>query len=88
MYRSLSTNVHHFIKDIDYYLQVKEQDQLHVFIGEININLFEEDYITNKLCSTLVTHGFACGIKNPTRVTNTTATCLDHLFIKNKTKIL
>ena len=85
LYRPNPSNLLSFLEEIDNYFDINS-DHFHfqLLVGDININILEEDANTNKYLSVLAKHGFVPYIQLPTRVTKDTATCLDHIFIKQK----
>lgn len=55
-----------------------------IILGDHNINLlhFEHDNQTNLFLDTMIAHGFLPVITKPTRVTPTSATLIDHSFVR------
>lgn len=89
LYRPNPTNEIPFINEIDSYLEQPEKDnQVQIIVGDININILNKnDNIVNEYLSTLAKHGFKAYIQSPTRVTNESSSCLDHMFVKIKHNI-
>ena len=54
-----------------------------IFTGDININLLNIDgAITTDYISSTMSHGFVPYVTRPTRITEFTATLIDHMFVK------
>lgn len=85
LYRPNPSNLLSFLEEIDNHLDLNsEHAHYQLIVGDINIDILEENVNTNKYLSILAKHGFLPYIQLPTRVTKDTATCLDHIFIKQK----
>jgi exonuclease III len=58
-------------------------------IGDINLNLLEDSNIMDDYKITFSRHGFESLINEPTRITKSSKTCIDHAFVKinNRNKI-
>lgn len=82
-----------FIREINefFYSNNCFRNQENVFlIGDINIDiLLNDDLIVDNYISTLNINGLECLLKEPTRITSTTSTCIDHVFarVANKAKV-
>ena len=48
-----------------------------IICGDFNINIFEQKHYVNDYINIIASNGFVFGIKEPTRVTQSTSTCLD-----------
>ena len=87
VYRPPSTNERHFIEDIEIYLADNLKNQIEIFVGDINLNICDNNNEhVNLYLSTLNEYGFSPFITCPTRVTSTTASCIDHIFVRRKLK--
>lgn len=75
-----------FTEDIDNYFNNKLNKDIEIFIGDININIINENNNVNEYLSTMGRHGFIPYIGSPTRVTVDTASCIDHIFVRKKLK--
>lgn len=82
VYRSPSTDELQFLDDFKDFLTNNSAQMLEIIIGDININIINKDHIANNYLNLLASLGFVSHINNPTRLGNTSATCLDHIFIK------
>lgn len=87
IYRSPSTSIQMFNDRLEHFLSnvnVEIYDQFYI-IGDINIDLMDDsDELTQEYINLLSEKGFVSLINTSTRVTHTTATCLDHAFVKMK----
>lgn len=84
-YRTPSMNLDVFNSDIENYLQTLKKEQLEFFIGDININLNNtEDLKVSEYLNNLAQYGYIPYIKENTRVTESTASCIDHIFIRGE----
>lgn len=86
IYRSPSMNYHSFVTDLNNYYSNVNKHTTYFYVGDINIdilhscqNVFEKDYYLNILYSV----GFTDYINKPTRVTERSETCIDHLFVNH-----
>ena len=59
---------------------------IEIFVGDININILDDCNFANEYLATMVQIGFSYFIKVATRVTNKTSLCLDHIFVRLKTR--
>lgn len=62
-------------------------DNIHndvIYIGDININLLSNNAIPQNYVSLLNNNGFLSFVNLPTRITQFSKTCIDHLFIRSK----
>lgn len=74
-----------FIEGLENHLTNVCNQQNEILIGDININLLAIDSPeTNNYLSMLMSHGYFSLINGPTRVTLTTKSCIDHIFMKRK----
>ena len=82
-------NIEHFNDALKNTISHINDDTLALIIGDININLMSEDnvkvqtYINNYL-----EKNFIPCITLPTRITNYSATLIDHIFIKTPRKLI
>ena len=83
IYRHPNGNVNHFTIDLATTLRQINHNITSIITSDINIDLIKYqmdknwDYIT-----TLMTFGYLPYITLPTRITEYSATCIDHMFIK------
>ena len=83
VYRHPGENFSHFIKDTETSLNASDKKRCCIFCGDININIinYEGDNELNYL-SMLLSHRYMPFITLPTRITFKTATCIDHIFMR------
>lgn len=85
LYRPNPSDINLFIEEIDtFFDENKEINQFELFLGDLNINILDNDTNSNKYLSVLAKHGFVPYIQSHTRVTAESATCIDHIFLKKK----
>lgn len=89
-YRSPSMSINEFNQILIRYFEniEKEKYDFYLFIGDININLLEEDDNTTEYLSILHELGYISSINDPTRIHYNQISCIDHIFIKSKWNIL
>ena len=84
VYRSPSANPNNFIELIERVLQrLTRHNKKHVLImGDFNIDLLKHEHDINgqNLIDTTTNHGFIQVISRPTRVTDHSATLIDHIY--------
>lgn len=85
VYRPPSTSVGLFLEDLETVLErFRDPDTVYVFTGDINVNIKNmHDNEVNKYLDIMASHGFLSYINELTRITQETASCVDHYFIKN-----
>lgn len=91
VYRLHSHNKEIFLNEIEYYFENNKRNnsgKSFFLIGDININLLENSTVVDSYTTFLSSNGFECLLKEPTRITAESATCIDHVFarIPNKDK--
>lgn len=84
-YRPPSYDTDNFLLDLHDILTLnkKENSKTDIFIGDINIDLLVSDVTNNVYLNLLLEFGFIQTVTTPTRVTETTKSCIDHIFLKN-----
>lgn len=83
-YRPPSSNTQLFFDDLEDYFSNKTRKQIELLIGDMNINISSKESMeANQYVSLLNFYGFCSAINGPTRVTSTSSSCLDHVFVKN-----
>ena len=76
-------NSSHFVKDLDRSSENIGNDVTTILTGDLNIDIFKiENEITLEYVSTLRSYCFLPYITLPSRITEYSATCIDHIFIK------
>ena len=86
-YRSPNGNLNSFIEKLENVLQqlARHRNKNITLLGDSNINLLDYGRIENvtKYVDLLGENGFAPVISRPTRITNHSATVIDHIFVNN-----
>ena len=83
IYRHPSGNSSHFVKDLDRSLENIGDDVTTILTGDLNIDIIKiKNEITLEYVSTLMSYGYLPYITLPSRITEYSATCIDHIFIK------
>ena len=83
VYRHQGGNPAHFDTALEVTFNKIAKNETCVITGDMNINLLNIDgAITTDYISSVMSHGFIPYITRPTRITEYTATLIDHLFIK------
>ena len=83
IYRHPNGNVSHFISDLEIVLNQVHNDKTTVLTGDINIDIIKfsnEDVVT--YMTTLMSYGYLPYITIPSRITYSSMTCIDHIFIR------
>lgn len=79
VYRPPSTSESDFISGLYTYLsQLEDRCDAHMFIGDININLFSDNNITDDYLDVLSEFNFISTVNRSTRGNS----CIDHIFLK------
>ena len=83
MYRHPGGNTAHFNTAVEVTLSKLNKNDSCIMTGDVNINLLNIDgTITTDYISSVMSHGFVPYITRPTRITEYTATLIDHLFVR------
>ena len=83
IYRHPNGNVEHFVNDLENVLPKVPRHQTCFILGDINIDLLKfNQTMTSNYFTSLVANNFRPYISTPTRLTDTTATIIDHIFVK------
>ena len=83
IYRHCNGSILHFNEALNHKLSALNDNILTVIGGDTNINILNQDHAeTMDYTSTFFSHNFIPQILTPTRITDDTATCLDHIFIR------
>ena len=92
VYRSPSRQPQKFIDLLDNVLQqIDRHKNKHILLlGDFNIDLikYDNDINSQKLIDTTTNYGFVQTISRPTRITDHSATLIDHIFSNNLNKII
>lgn len=82
-YRSPSTDPNLFIDELETHFTNNKCKQIDIFLGDLNIDILDKTHLTTtNYFGVLSSLGFKSYINSYTRVTATTTTCLDHIFIR------
>jgi len=88
IYRPPGTNVDAFLGDLDDILTDSNNSDISIIVGDINLNLLDDKNLkVNKYINIMGGNGYTSLINKPTRVTESTSTCIDHILLKYKNKI-
>lgn len=90
LYRSPSSCPLEFINTLRTYLNsinISDHDH-HILVGDINIDIMVENQQSSEYLNLLSEYGYISMINEYTRVTPTSKTCIDHIFIKNNNNII
>ena len=83
VYRHPGGNTAHFNTAMEVALNKVNKNDTCIMMGDMNINLLNIDgTITTDYMSSVMSHGFVPYITRPTRITEYSATLIDHLFIR------
>lgn len=84
LYRPPSTNLERFLLDMNGYLEnLNYSKTINVLVGDVNINLLDNDnQLVQQYLNTLAKFSYTSYINEPTRITETSSTIIDHLFIQ------
>lgn len=83
IYRSPNDDLENFIIGLDLFLSQISNTFLSIFCGDININILKNSNKSNDYLNIMARNGFLPCINNFTRETNSSGSCIDHIFIKN-----
>lgn len=85
IYRTHSYTKEYFINELENYF-ASNNNLKHfknvLFIGDVNINLLELSNIVDNYKIVMAANGFKCLIEVPTRITDQSQTCIDHVYVK------
>ena len=87
IYMHPNGTVNHFVNELEATLNTIDDKITTVIVGDMNIDIikFENDNSVNYL-TTVLSHRYLPLITLPTRITDFSATCIDHIFIKIPSK--
>ena len=89
IYRHPNGNTAHFITDIKNSLNKLDPKATCIFTGDTNIDLVKYDQgDTLDYYTTLTSYNFLPYILTPTRITDHTATSIDHIFVRHPNKLI
>ena len=83
VYRHPNGKVTHFVSDMNSLLNQLDTKRSFIWAGDINIDLIKyKESSTLEYCTSLMAMGGMPLISLPTRITDHSATCIDHVFVK------
>ena len=83
IYRHPGGNITHFVDVLEASLIKMNNSNTCIFAGDLNVNIMNyEGHHELQYLSMLLSHKFLPQITLPTRITETTATCIDHIFVR------
>ena len=83
IYRHCKGSVQHFNEQLDNSLQKLGKKTTAIIGGDTNINILNQEHEdTTDYITTFFSHNFIPQILTPTRITDDTATCIDHIFVR------
>ena len=87
IYRHPNGNIKHIVSDLENALSSIVPNCTVIIAGDINIDLIKFNLDDNLLyVTTFMSHGYLPYITLPTRITDFSTTCIDHIFVKDVTK--
>jgi len=87
VYRSPSDSIHEFLHQYKKYISSIREDTV-VIAGDMNINIQDATLSTHlEYLDIMAENGYMSCINKPTRETDISSTCIDHIFFKCKKKI-
>lgn len=87
IYRPPSTCPLDFTTSLRSYLMQNSYCEYNYLIGDINIDIKGKDIQAKEYCNTLAECGYISLINKHTRITNTSSSCIDHIYIKSKIRL-
>ena len=83
IYRHPNGTVNHFVNDLENTLVKFDNKTTIIIAGDMNVDLikFENDNTINYL-TTLLSNQYLPYVTLPTRITDFSATCIDHIFVR------
>ena len=88
MYRSHDLCSPEFILNVKNYLKIKRNVKNHLIIGDYNINILQNNNVSQDFLNNLLENGYFPGFTDTTRPYDLgydSGTCIDNIFIKSKT---
>lgn len=87
-YRPNPTNIRQYIGELDGYFANIARKSIELFIGDINIDLLKiSDTQVSNYVNTLAEHGLFSYIDKPTRITESSQSLIDHIFVGMNNKV-
>lgn len=84
-YRPPATDLQQYISDLDRYFSLLVKNNFEIFMGDTNINMLnsQDQHVNNYSCI-LAQHGLFPYVNKPTRVTESTSSIIDHIFVRKE----
>lgn len=76
--RDFNLNLYEYVKNC------RRDVDVHVFVGDINIDILSSEEAAEDYLNILNEEGFVSTINNYTRIQNNSKSCLDHIFLRQK----
>jgi hypothetical protein len=83
IYSSPSLVINNFLMGIDSYLSNISVNDKVIICGDMNINILEKSSDVSNYLNIMTSYNFISCFDSYTRVTETTKSCIDHIFIRN-----
>lgn len=85
IYRTHYYTKEYFVNELENYFAINNNLK-HLknvlFIGDVNMNLLEQSNIVDNYKIVMAANGLKCLIEVPTRITDQSQTCIDHVYVK------
>lgn len=81
-YRLHGESAYEFMEDLENYLRPQRNSPNVVIVGDMNIDIMENSAVVRNYKSLLAEYGLMSYVNQPTRITPTKQSCLDHIFGK------
>ena len=83
IYRYLNGNIKYFLTDLENALKQIDGKYTAIISGDISIDLIKFNLEDNQYVSTVMWYGYLPYITLPTRITDFSATCIDHILVSD-----
>jgi len=83
IYRSPSLAINNFLMGIDSYLSDISINDKVIICGDMSINILDKSSEVSNYLNITASYNFISCIDSYTRVTETSMSCIDHIFIRN-----
>lgn len=90
VYRLQSFSKHLFLNEINQFFAVNDSfrnKNYLIWTGDINCNILENNSIVDEYNTVLASCGLECLLNEPTRVTENTVSCIDHVYARVASKV-
>ena len=86
IYRYLNGNIKYFLTDLENALTKIDGKYTAIISGDISIDLIKFNLKDNQYVSTVMWYGYLPYVTLPTRITDFSATCIDHILVSDTSK--